>query len=77
MDPTGDQNRYRNDGISNAGRLSDSVSVGPVQVPHDPNQTYSVVAGRSDSVAAMGKDGAKGRPGTVLSFLILHSTKFY
>ncbi len=64
MDPTGDRSRYRDDGISNAGRLSDSVSVEPVQVPHDPNQTLSVVVGRSDSVAAMGKDGAKGRHGT-------------
>src|SRR6266516_5716905 len=64
MDPTGDRSRYRDDGISNAGRLLDSASVEPAQVPHDPNQISSVVAGRSDSVATMGKDGAKGRPGT-------------
>ncbi len=64
MDPTGDRSRYRDDGISNAGRLLDSASVEPAQVPHDPNQIASVVAGRSDSVATMGKDGAKGRHGT-------------
>ena len=63
MDPTGDRSRYRDDGISNAGRLLDSVSAGPAQAPHDPNQTYSVVGGRIDS-AAMGRDGARGRPGT-------------
>src|SRR6266516_7820155 len=63
MDPTGDQSRYRDDGIPNAGRLLDSVSVGPAKAPHDPNQTHSVVAGRLDSTA-MRSDGVGGRPGT-------------
>ncbi len=75
MDPTGDRSRYRDDGISNAGRLLDSVSVEPAQVPHDPNQISSVVAGRSDSVATMGKDGAKGRPGTVCHLVSKKSIK--
>src|SRR6266516_4676880 len=68
MDSTGDQSRYRDDGISNAGRLLDSVSVGPAKAPHDPNQTHSVVAGRLDSTA-MRRDGVGGRPGTIANSL--------